>query len=115
MSCAPRCCHADVRLVEVFTHGHLRELGNVFFPRMQPRALWARVAHAFVATFFKALRSFRTAAPVRTAAVPGLLARPLFFRRRHQLSCQQPSPRSWPGLSSSRAVDGASWGGDFQR
>ena len=50
------------------------------------------------------------AAPVRTAAVPGLLARSLFFRRRLQLSCQQPSPRSWPSLSrncASKVLPGA--------
>ncbi len=82
----------------------------MFSPRIQPRSLWASVAHVFVATSRKALCSLRPSAPVRTAAVPGLLARPPLFRRRHQLSCQQPRLRSWPGLSSSRAVDGAAWG-----
>uniref|UniRef100_E6PTC4 Uncharacterized protein n=1 Tax=mine drainage metagenome TaxID=410659 RepID=E6PTC4_9ZZZZ len=70
-------------------------------------ALGARVAHVFVATSDKAAVLPRPASPVRTAAVPNRLSRPYVHRRRHQLFFQQPSPRSWPGLSSSRAIEGA--------
>ncbi|SBP87802.1 hypothetical protein THIARS_60515 [Thiomonas delicata] len=52
---------------------------------------------------------------MRTAAVPNRLSRPYVHRRRHQLFFQQPSPRSWPGLSSSRAIEGAPGEGDFPR
>ena len=65
----------------------------------------ARVAHVFVATCIKALRTCSPASPVRTAAVLGALARPHVHRRRLQLSYQQLLRRSLPAFSCNRASE----------
>jgi hypothetical protein len=76
MSSTPRRCHADVGDAEGFTHGGLRiwAMGSLSAASLARQG--ARVAHVFVATFVKALCTRSPASPVRTAAVPDVLARP---------------------------------------
>ena len=66
MSSAPRRCHADVGDAEGFTHGGLRiwAMGSLSAASLARQG--ARVAHVFVATSVKDLRSPCTASPVRT-------------------------------------------------
>ena len=91
MSSTPRRCPIAVGLVEDFTHGHLRELGNVFSPRMWPRSLGGerrsrlgRDVHqglVFVPHGFAGANRRRPKCPSRAHV----------HRRRLQLFCQQPS------------------------
>ena len=77
-------------------------MGNGYSPRIQPRSLWASVVHVFVATSLKAdcsvARLRRCEPPPSQTVYRG----GMFARRRPQLFCQQPSPRSLPSLSGWR-------------
>ena len=105
MSSAPRRCPGDVGPTKGITHGRLRNMGNVFSPRSQPRtprgARRSRLRRDVRQGFAFSPHGFAGANRRR----PKCLSRPHVPRRRLQLFFQQPCHRSVPTVSCSHAAE----------